>query len=80
MNSRAPATSTCLWLAVALPVAAQAPAKPTADNQAVLDHLALGAKPLETLTPAQVRSQPSPADAVKALLTKQGKSTAPEAV
>lgn len=67
--------------ATALPVAGQGPAKPSAENQAVLDQLAaLGAKPLETLTPPQVRQQPSPADAVKALLEKQGKSTAPEAV
>jgi len=56
-------------------------ATPSPESQAVLDQLgALGAKPLETLTPEQARSQPSPADAVKALLEKQGKSTAPEPV
>lgn len=56
-------------------------AKLSAESQAVLDQLAaLGAKPLETLSPAQARSQPSPADAVKALLKKQGKSAAPEPV
>lgn len=49
--------------------------------KAVLDELAaLGAKPIETLTVAQARAQPSPADAVKSLLKKQGKSSAPEQV
>lgn len=49
-----------------------------ADMQAVLDQLvALGGKPIETLTPAQARMQPTPADAVKALLIKQGRSTEP---
>ncbi len=49
-----------------------------ADMQAVLDQLAsLGGKPIETLTPAVARLQPTPADAVKALLTKQGRSTEP---
>ncbi|WP_296912492.1 alpha/beta hydrolase [Polaromonas sp.] len=54
---------------------------PNSRMQAVLDQLAaLGAKPIETLTVAQARTQPTPADAVKALLVKEGKSTAPEAV
>lgn len=49
-----------------------------ADMQAVLGQLAtLGGKPIEMLTPAQARLQPSPADAVKALLIKQGRSTEP---
>ena len=66
--------------AVLATVAAAAPA-PDAQMKAVLDTLAsLGAKPIETLTVEQARRQPSPADAVKALLQKQGKSTAPEAV
>lgn len=48
--------------------------------QAVLDQLAaLGGKPIETLTPAEARKQPTPTDAVKALLTKQGKPTTPDA-
>ena len=48
------------------------------DMQAVLDQLgALGGKPIETLTPAQARMQPTPADAVKALLKKQGRTTDP---
>ena len=49
--------------------------------QAVLDQLvALGTKPINTLTVAQARTQPGPPDAVKALLVKQGKSPAPEPV
>lgn len=41
---------------------------------------ALDPKPLETLTPGEARKQPTPADAVKSVLQKQGKSTDPEAV
>lgn len=49
-----------------------------ADMQTVLDSLALlGGKPIETLSPAQARLQPTVADAVKAVLTGQGKSTDP---
>lgn len=48
--------------------------KPDAQMQAVLDMLGtLGGKPLETLTAAEARKQPTPADAVKKLLEKQGK-------
>lgn len=47
--------------------------------QTVLDQLqTLGAKPFEQLTPAQARVQPSPADAVRAVMTKRGISTAPD--
>ena len=54
---------------------------PNVRMQAVLDQLAaLGAKPIDTLTVAQARTQPTPADAVKALLVKEGKSTTPETV
>lgn len=54
---------------------------PNAQMQSVLDQLAaLGAKPVELLTVQQARSQPTVADAVKAVLTAQGKSTAPEPV
>ncbi len=59
------------------------PAPPKADPQmqAVLDQLTmLGGKPIETLTPEEARKQPTPTDAVKALLVKQGKSTDPEPV
>ncbi|NUS38276.1 MAG: alpha/beta hydrolase fold domain-containing protein [Lysobacter sp.] len=63
------------------PAPAAQPGKPDAQMQAVLDQLQkLGAKPLETLTPQQARTQPSPADAVKAVLTAQGKPTTPEPV
>ena len=56
-------------------------AKPIAPMQAVLDQLQkLGAKPLETLTPEQARQQPSPADAVAAVLQTQGKEPTPETV
>lgn len=62
-------------------MAATPMAKPDAQMQAVLDQLAaLGGKPIETLTAVEGRKQPSPTDAVKALLTRQGKATTPEAV
>jgi acetyl esterase len=49
-----------------------------ADMKKVLEQLgALGGKPLSTLSAEEARKQPTPADAVKALLTKEGKSTAP---
>ena len=55
--------------------------KADADMQAVLDELAsMGGKPIETLTPAEARKQPTPADAVTALLKKQGKDTSPTAL
>lgn len=58
---------------------AQQPPKADADMQKVLDALAsLNPKPLDTLTPAEARKQPTPADAVKKVLTQMGKSTAPE--
>lgn len=57
-----------------------APSVPNDDSQAVLEkHAALGAKPIATLTPAEARKGPTPADAVKALLADRGSSTAPEA-
>ena len=56
-------------------------AKPNVQIQAVLNELAkLGPKPLGSLPAVEARKQPTPADAVKALLKKQGKSTEPEAV
>lgn len=69
-------------VSAALAVAtAQVPPKADPQMQAVLDQLAkLGPKPIETLSPADARKQPTPADAVAALLKSQGKSTAPEAV
>ena len=51
-------------------------AKPNAQMQAVLDELnELGPKPLETLTAEEARIQPTPADAVKALLKKKQGNT-----
>jgi len=55
------------------------PPKADADMQKVLDaHASLNPKPIETLTPAEARKQPTPADAVNKVLTQMGKSTAPE--
>ena len=55
--------------------------KADSDMQAVLDQLAsMGGKPIETLTPAEARKQPTPADAVTALLKKEGKDTSPTAL
>ena len=49
--------------------------------QKVLDVLGtLGGKPIETLSAAEARKQPSPADAVKKLLQQEGKSIAPETI
>jgi acetyl esterase len=50
-----------------------------ADMQQVLDAFAgLGPKPIASLTPAQARQQPSPADAVKAVLRAKGIADAGE--
>ena len=47
--------------------------------QTVLDKLAsLGGKPIETLEPAVARKQPTPADAVMAVMKDQGMSIAPD--
>lgn len=55
--------------------------KADADMQAVLDELAaLGGKPIETLTAEEARKQPTPADAVNAVLKNKGKDTAPTAL
>ena len=51
------------------------------DMQTVLDALAaLNGKPIETLEPAEARKQPTPTDAVMAVLKKQGKDTSPTAL
>lgn len=50
------------------------PAKADGPMQRVLDELAsLGGKPIETLSPEEARQQPTPTDAVKSLLRKDGK-------
>ena len=55
--------------------------KSDADMQAVLDALApLHGKPIETLDAQEARKQPSPADAVKAILQQRGKDAAPTAL
>lgn len=52
-----------------------------ADMQSVLDQLGtMGGKPMETLTPAEARKQPTPAAAVAALMTKAGRDTTPAAL
>ena len=52
--------------------------KPNPQMQALLDQFAaLDPKPIVELTPEQARQQPTMADAVQALLKKQGKSTEP---
>ena len=60
-------------------LASDKPAKPEPSMEKVLTTLAsLGGKPIETLTPDEARKQPTPADAVKKLMTQMGKSTAPD--
>ena len=57
------------------------PHKADADMQAVLDTLgAMNGKPIETLEPAEARKQPTPTDAVMAVLKKKGKDTSPAAL
>jgi acetyl esterase/lipase len=52
--------------------------KAASDMAAVLKTLkGLGGKPIETLTPAEARQQPTVADAVKAVSTAEGKDTDP---
>lgn len=56
-------------------------ARADGNMKAVLTELkSLGGKPIETLSAEEAREQPTPADAVKALLKAQGKSAAPEPV
>ncbi len=60
---------------------ATTPGTPNDQMQAVLTSLgSLHPKPVTELSATEARKQPSPADAVKALLKKEGKSTAPEPV
>jgi acetyl esterase len=59
--------------------APRAMARPDAQMQSVLDQLqSLGPKPIPTLTAAEARKQPTPADAAKKQMVKEGKSTAPD--
>lgn len=62
-----------------MPAAPAPMAQPNSEMKVVLDQLAaLGGKPIETLTAPEARRQPTPTDAVKAILRQQGKSTAPD--
>ena len=55
--------------------------KADSDMQSVLDALAaMNPKPIESLDVAEARKQPTPADAVNAVLKKQGKDTSPTAL
>ena len=55
--------------------------KADADMQSVLTELAsLGGKPIESLSPEEARKQPTPTDAVMAVLKKQGKDSSPMAL
>jgi acetyl esterase len=86
MNKMLPLTALAASLTAALACngamaqdAAQPP-KAEAHMQKVLDALkSLNGKPIETLSPEEARQQPTPADAVKKVLSEMGKSTAPEA-
>jgi acetyl esterase/lipase len=54
-------------------------AMPEPQMKTVLDQLAaMGGKPIEKLTAPEARKQPTPTDAVKAVLKQQGKSTSPD--
>ncbi len=60
-------------------VATTMPPQAAPDMQAVLDQLAkLGGKPIETLTPAEARTQPSPADAARMVMTMKGTPAIPD--
>jgi acetyl esterase len=78
-STKVAADTTAMAAPSATPSSDSAPmAKPDSDMQAVLDQLAaLHPKPIETLTAAEARKQPTPTDAVKALLAKMGKPTTP---
>lgn len=57
----------------------QAQPKADSDMQKVLDALvALNGRPIETLTPAEARKQPTPADAVKRVLAAKDKQPTPD--
>ena len=70
-----------LGILSAVVAAAQGGVRPDPQMKAVLDELAgLGPKSIERLSPSEARKQPTPADAVQALLRKRGLSTSPEKV
>lgn len=80
MNARTISTIAGVSTALTLGIFA-ATSTPDPEMKLVLDALgSLGGKPIETLSPAEARKQPTPADAVKRVLQQQGKTTAPEPV
>ena len=75
-----PAAVTTATTKVGVVDAAPKMATPAPEMQAVLDKLAeLGAKPLHTLTVEQARAQPTPADAVAAIMAYKGIDAGPAA-
>ena len=77
----APSRMATGMLTLGLLVAAAPLAKPDADMQKVLDALAgLRPKPIATLSPAEARRQPTPADAVNKVIAAEGRDTAPTAL
>ena len=71
-------TITATDAAATMPAAAQEMATPAPEMQFVLEKLAeLGAKPLHTLTVDQARAQPTPADAVAAVMADKGIDAGP---
>ncbi len=79
MSSVAAASVALAMLATTSTAYAQQAAKPDADMKAVLDaQQALGAKPIESLTPADARLQPTVADGVIQVLRAQGRPIAPD--
>lgn len=61
------------------PATATQPPRAAADMQAVLDaHAALGPRPIERLTPAEARIQPTPADAARQVMLKRGMPAIPD--
>lgn len=85
VSALALATSGCTKKSEPVAVAAtsEASAMPAAspEMQQVLDKLAsLGGKSIESLEPGEARKQPTPADAVQAIMMDRGMSTAPDPV
>jgi acetyl esterase/lipase len=77
-NASAPAEIEAPKSAPEKPTTAEDMAKLDDDMKGVMDELAaLGGKPIETLTAAEARRQPTPADAVKAYLQKKDKDAKP---
>jgi len=71
---RSPLLALAGFLSLGAPHTRAQEAPPDPQMKAVLDELAaLKGKPIETLTPEEARKQPTPADAVKALMKKQDK-------